>query len=82
MKMRRMILSASALGVLAGTAFAEPQPYPAGGFGDAWFQDQPSSIRITNGYDPQTQTYLIPGNPPYTVPANPRFRGRSVAPRR
>jgi hypothetical protein len=37
-------------------------------------QNQPSSICITNGYDPQAQTYLIPGNPPYRVPAIRAFR--------
>ena len=41
-------------------------------------QNQPSSIGITNGYDPQAQTYLIPGNPPYRVPASPRFQGRAA----
>jgi hypothetical protein len=66
-------------GVLA--AFAQPKSYAVGGFGDAWFQNQPSSLGITNGYDPQAQTYTIPGNPAYTVPVNPRFQGRSATPR-
>ena len=73
---------ANALGIPTDTAFAEPQPHPVGGLGDAWFQDQPSSIGITNGYDPQAQTYLIPGNPPYTIPANRHFQNRAVTPRR
>ena len=78
-----ILFSATALGLLVGTASAEPQHYPVGGLGDAWFQDQPSSVGITNGYDPLTQTYLVPGNPPYSIPANPHLQGRAAAtPRR
>jgi hypothetical protein len=29
----------------------EAQVYPVAGLGDAWMQNQPSSIGITNGYD-------------------------------
>jgi hypothetical protein len=72
------LFSATALTVLTTQAFAEAKVYPVGGFGDAWMQNQPSSIGITNGYDPQAQTYLIPGNPPYRVPASPRFQGRAA----
>lgn len=76
-----LLLAGIAFGVLAGPTLAEPQGYPIGGTGDAWFQNQPSSIGISNGYDAQAQTYVIPGNPPYTVPANPLLRGRSATPR-
>jgi hypothetical protein len=78
MTMRKLALSAAlAAGVLTGPAFAQqPQDqqkgYPAGGLGDAWFQNQPSTAGINNGYDPQAQTYTVPGTPPYTVPADPR----------
>ena len=72
------LFSAAALTVLTTQAFAEAKLYPVGGLGDAWMQNQPSSIGITNGYDPQAQTYLIPGNPPYRVPASPRFQGRAA----
>jgi hypothetical protein len=70
---------------VAALAFPVPssQAFAESGFGDAWFQDQPRSLGISNGYDLQVQTYMVPGNPPYTVPANPRFQGRSaVTPRR
>jgi hypothetical protein len=73
---------ATIVGIVAGSACAEPQPHPVGGLGDAWFQDQPSSVGITNGYDPLTQTYLIPGNPPYRIPANPQLQDRAATPRR
>jgi hypothetical protein len=53
-------ISAVALSMLSTQAFAQRQGYPAGGLGDAWAQDQPSSIGIDNGYDPSTQTYIIP----------------------
>jgi hypothetical protein len=71
-------LSAVALIVLTTQALAEAQVYPVGGLGDAWMQNQPSSVGITNGYDPRVQTYLVPGNPPYRVPANTRFQGRAA----
>ena len=65
----------------ASCAFAGPvepqQGYPIGGLGDAWFQNQSTSIGISNGYDPQKQTYTVPGNPPYTV----RSQGLSGASR-
>jgi hypothetical protein len=70
---------------IAALMFLVPssQAFAESGFGDAWFQDQPRSLGISNGYDPQMQTYTVPGNPPYTVPAKPRFQGRSaVTPRR
>jgi hypothetical protein len=44
------------------------QAYPAGGLGDAWAQDQPSSIGINNGYDPNTGTYIIPHSGGRTTP--------------
>ena len=57
--MRKVALfTAVAFIVLTTQALAEAQVYPVGGFGDAWMQNQPSSIGITNGYDPQSQTYL------------------------
>jgi hypothetical protein len=63
------------MGILAGAVSAEPQQgYPVGGLGDAWLQNQPSSLGINNGYDAHTQTYLVPGNPTYRVPADPRFQ--------
>ncbi|MEA2842094.1 MAG: hypothetical protein QOF41_3424 [Methylobacteriaceae bacterium] len=55
-----LALSAVALAMLSTQAFAQMQAYPAGGLGDAWAQDQPSSIGINNGYDPNTGTYIIP----------------------
>jgi hypothetical protein len=64
-------ISAAALVMLATQAFAQTQNYPTGGLGDAWAQDQPSSIGITNGYDPSTGTYRIPHS-----------GGRSTAPLR
>ena len=53
-------ISAAALAMLSSEAFAQPRNYPVGGLGDAWAQDQPSSIGINNGYDPSTETYVIP----------------------
>jgi hypothetical protein len=53
-------ISAAALAMLSTQAFAQTQNYPVGGFGDAWAHDQPSSIEINNGYDPSTETYIIP----------------------
>jgi hypothetical protein len=55
-----LTISAVALAMFSTEAFAQMQGYPAGGLGDAWAQDQPSSIGIDNGYDPSTQTYIIP----------------------
>jgi hypothetical protein len=55
-----LAISAVAFAMLSTQAFAQMQGYPAGGLGDAWAQDQPSSIGIDNGYDPATQTYIIP----------------------
>jgi hypothetical protein len=51
---------AAALATVSTQAFAQTQNYPVGGLGDAWAQDQPSSIGINNGYDPSTETYIIP----------------------
>ena len=73
------LIAVLAVAVLAGEAMAQGRGYPVGGFGDAWMQDQPSSVGIDNGYDAQNQTYLVPGNPPYRVPANPAYQGRSAA---
>lgn len=76
--MRKLaFFAAIAIGVVAAPAFAQqPQEqqkgYPAGGLGDAWFQNQPSTQGINNGYDAQAQTYTVPGTPPYMVPADPR----------
>jgi hypothetical protein len=53
-------ISAVALAMLSSEALAQTRNYPVGGFGDAWAQDQPSSIGIDNGYDPSTETYIIP----------------------
>jgi hypothetical protein len=50
----------AALAVVPPSAFSQPQNYPAGGLGDAWVQDQPTSIGINNGYDPSTGTYTVP----------------------
>lgn len=55
-----VVISAAALAILSTQAFAQIGNYPVGGFGDAWAQDQPSSIGIDNGYDPNTETYIIP----------------------
>jgi hypothetical protein len=54
--------------MLSSQAFAQTQNYPTGGLGDAWAQDQPSSIGITNGYDPNTGTYIIPHSGGRTTP--------------
>jgi hypothetical protein len=54
------VISAAALATLSTQAFAQTRNYPVGGLGDAWAQDQPSSIGINNGYDPSTETYIIP----------------------
>jgi spermidine/putrescine-binding protein len=53
-------ISAAALAMLSTQALAQTQNYPVGGLGDAWAQDQPSSIGINNNYDPSTETYIIP----------------------
>jgi hypothetical protein len=53
-------ISAIALAMLSSQASAAGKAYPVGGLGDAWAQDQPSSIGISNGYDPSTGTYIIP----------------------
>jgi hypothetical protein len=53
-------ISAVAFAMLSSQAFAQMQGYPAGGLGDAWAQDQPSSIGINNGYESSTETYMIP----------------------
>jgi hypothetical protein len=63
-----LALSAAVLAMLSTEAFAQMQGYPAGGLGDAWAQDQPSSIGINNGYDPNTGTYLIPHSGGRTTP--------------
>jgi hypothetical protein len=55
-----LAISAVVLGMLSSQAFAAGKAYPVGGFGDAWAHDQPTSVGITNGYDPSTQTYAIP----------------------
>ena len=81
--MKTLVLTAAvAFTALSTQAFAEPRGYPVGGLGDAWMQNQPSSVGIDNGYDPETQTYLVPGNPPYRVPATPRYQDRYAAPPR
>jgi hypothetical protein len=41
-------VSLAALALLSSPAFAQIQNYPVGGFGDAWAQDQPSSIGFTS----------------------------------
>jgi hypothetical protein len=72
--------SAGALIVLTSQAFAEAQVYPVGGLGDAWMQNQPSSIGITNGYDPRGADLLSSGqsalqNPGKSALSGPRRDG-------
>jgi len=69
-------ISAAALAMFSSQVFAQTQNYPVGGFGDAWAHDQPSSIGINNGYDPSTETYIIPhsgGRRTSAMP--PRYEG-------
>jgi hypothetical protein len=47
---------------------AQREGYPAGGLGDSWAQDQPSSIGITRSYDPNTGPYIIPHSGGRTTP--------------
>jgi hypothetical protein len=71
-------ISAAALAMLSTQALAQTQNYPVGGFGDAWAQDQPSSIGIDNGYDPSTETYIIPHSAGRRTTAMPsRYQSRT-----
>jgi hypothetical protein len=54
------------------------QGYPAGGLGDAWAQDQPSSVGINNGYDPSTETYMIPHSGGRRTTAIPPYHQKEV----
>jgi hypothetical protein len=69
-------ISAVAFAMVSGQAFAQTQNYPTGGLGDAWAQDQPSSIGITNGYDPSTGTYMIPHSGGRTTAPLPRYQAQ------
>jgi hypothetical protein len=71
-------ISAVALATLSSQAFAQMQGYPAGGLGDAWAQDQPSSIGINNGYDPSTETYMIPHSGGRRTTAIPPYHQKEV----
>jgi hypothetical protein len=71
-------ISAVALATLSSQAFAQMQGYPAGGLGDAWAQDQPSSIGINNGYDPSTETYRIPHSGGRRTTAIPPYHQKEV----
>jgi hypothetical protein len=54
------------------------QGYPAGGLGDAWAQDQPSSIGINNGYDSSTETYMVPHSGGRRTTAMPPYHQNEV----
>jgi hypothetical protein len=71
-------ISAVALATLSSQAFAQMQGYPAGGLGDAWAQDQPSSIGINNGYDPSTETYMVPHSEGRRTTAMPPYPQKEV----
>jgi hypothetical protein len=73
-----LAISAVAFAMLSTQAFAQRQGYPAGGLGDAWAQDQPSSIGINNGYDPSTETYTIPHSGGRRTTAIPPYHQKEV----
>jgi hypothetical protein len=60
------------------SVFAEAQVYPVGGFGDAWIQNPPSSIGITNGYDPRAQNLLSSGQSLLRGPRKSALSGRAA----
>jgi hypothetical protein len=71
-------ISAVAFAMLSSQAFAQMQGYPAGGLGDAWAQDQPSSIGINNGYDSSTKTYMVPHSGGRRTTAMPPYHQKEV----
>jgi hypothetical protein len=71
-------ISTVAFAMLASQAFAQMQGYPAGGLGDAWAQDRPSSSGINNGYDPSTETYRVPHSGGGRTTAMPPYHENEV----